>query len=261
VTAFDLYPAIDLRGGRCVRLLRGEYDAETVYGADPAAVAGGFIAEGARWIHIVDLDAARTGEPANRAAIAAVARVANEAGVAVQAGGGVRSVGAAQALWRSGVQRVVVGTAAVEEPDLVQRLVDLGEGEVAVGLDVRGREVAIRGWEQGSGTDLATMLDRVGGAGAVAFVITQIARDGTLEGPDLVGLSEALAVTAVPVIASGGVGRLDDIEALAQVRVDGRRLAGVICGKAIYEGRFGVGDALATVASASRGRHRNQARP
>jgi phosphoribosylformimino-5-aminoimidazole carboxamide ribotide isomerase len=231
----DLFPSIDLRDGRVVRLLRGDYDRETAYGDDPVGVAESFAAAGARWIHVVDLDAARTGEPRNRPAIAAIAAAV---GVPVQTGGGVRSEEAADALFAAGVARVVVGTAAVEDPGLVARLAGGGR-RVAVGLDVRGREVAVRGWREGSGHDLFDLLDRFAGGGAEAVVVTQIHVDGTLEGPDLDGLAAVLDATSLDVVASGGVGSLDDLRRLAGLRgANGRELAGAIVGRAIYERRF-----------------------
>ena len=240
----DLFPSIDLRGGKVVRLLQGDYDRETAYGDDPVAVAQGFAEAGARWIHVVDLDAARTGEPLNRDAVAAIAAAVP---VPVQTGGGVRTEAAADALLEAGVARVVVGTAALEDPGLVERLA-AGGRRVAVGLDVRGTEVAVRGWREGSGQDLFDVLDRFAGAGAEAVVVTQIHVDGTLEGPDVAGLAAVLAATDLDVVASGGVGTLDDLRALDQIVADdGRRLAGAIVGRAIYEGRFSVREAVAAL--------------
>ncbi|MGZ4682359.1 MAG: HisA/HisF-related TIM barrel protein, partial [Acidimicrobiales bacterium] len=159
----ELYPAIDLRGGRCVRLYQGDYGRETVYGDDPVAQALAFEAEGAAWIHVVDLDAARTGEPVNRPVVAAIAAAVS---VPVQTGGGVRDEAAADALIEAGVTRVVLGTAALEQPDLVRRLAS--RFPVAVGLDARGREVAVRGWEQGSGRDLLEVAAEFADAGVAA---------------------------------------------------------------------------------------------
>lgn len=240
----DLFPAIDLLDGRCVRLYQGDYERETVYGDDPVAQARTFADAGAPWIHVVDLDAARTGEPANRDAIAAICAAVD---VPVQTGGGVRSVDAAEALFAAGVHRVVLGTAALENPGLVRRLAD--RHPVAVGLDVRGREVAIRGWEAGSGADIVDLLDEFEGSDVAAFVVTQISRDGTLDGPDLAGLSLVVSHTTTPIVASGGVGTLDDIRRLAQLHDGARRLAGVIVGRALYEGRFTVDEALEAAAS------------
>jgi phosphoribosylformimino-5-aminoimidazole carboxamide ribotide isomerase len=238
----DLYPAIDLRGGKCVRLYQGDFDQETIYGEDPVAQALAFQAEGARWIHVVDLDAAKTGDPVNRPVIAEIARAVN---VPVQTGGGVRDEAAAAALVEVGVARVVIGTAAVEDPDLVPRLAK--EFPVAVGLDAHGREVAVRGWVKGSGLDVVDLARRFADAGVQALVVTEIGRDGTLAGPDVEGLAAVVAATDVPVIASGGVGTLDDLRALAALTVDGRRLAGAICGKAIYEQRFTVSEGVAVL--------------
>jgi phosphoribosylformimino-5-aminoimidazole carboxamide ribotide isomerase len=243
----DLYPAIDLRGGKCVRLYQGDFDQETVYGEDPVAQALAFQAEGARWIHVVDLDAARTGDPVNRPVIAEIARAVD---VPVQTGGGVRDEAAAAALVEAGVARVVVGTAAVEDPDLVPRLAK--EFPVAVGLDAHGREVAVRGWVQGSGLDVVDLARRFADAGVQALVVTEIGRDGTLAGPDTEGLAAVVAATSVPVVASGGVGSLDDLRALAALEVDGRRLAGAICGKAVYEQRFTVAEGVAVLDGAAR---------
>ena len=234
-----LYPSIDLRGGRVVRLAQGDYAAETVYGDDPVAVASSFCEQGATWIHVVDLDAARTGVPVNRPAVAAVvAAVGRRA--QVQTGGGVRSLDDAKALAGAGVTRVVMGSAAVADPDLVDAVSSIIP--VAVGLDHRGGELAVHGWTEVSGVSLAAALSRF--ASAAAFVITDIDRDGLLGGPDVDGLAAAVAATDVPVIASGGVGSLDDVRALAAI--DG--LHGIITGRALYEGRFSVADALAVLA-------------
>jgi phosphoribosylformimino-5-aminoimidazole carboxamide ribotide isomerase len=243
----DLYPAIDLRGGRCVRLWQGDYGRETVYGTDPVAVARAFAAAGVRWLHVVDLDAARTGAPENRDAVAAIARAVGP-DVSVQAGGGVRDHAAAEALWSAGVTRVVLGTAAVESPTLVRDLAK--EGAVAVGLDVRGGEVALRGWTEGSGRGIADVLDGLGDAGVAGVVVTEIGRDGTLAGPDLELFATVLESTGgIDVVASGGVGTLADLEALASLSAGGRRLAGVVVGKALHDGVFTVGEAVAACAA------------
>jgi phosphoribosylformimino-5-aminoimidazole carboxamide ribotide isomerase len=238
----DLYPAIDLRGGRCVRLLRGDYDAETVYGDDPVAVARGFEAAGAPWVHVVDLDAARSGEATNLAAITAICATL---AVPVQSGGGVRTVDAATRLLDAGVRRVVVGTAAVQQPTLVDELCSLYPGRVAVGLDARGRDVAVKGWTESSGLDLLDLARRFDGAGVAALVVTEIGRDGTMGGPDLAQLGDVLCACTLDVIASGGVGTLDDLRALAALTIGDRTLAGAIAGRAIYEGRFSVAEGVA----------------
>ncbi|MCH2423405.1 MAG: 1-(5-phosphoribosyl)-5-[(5-phosphoribosylamino)methylideneamino]imidazole-4-carboxamide isomerase [Acidimicrobiales bacterium] len=227
----ELFPAIDLRAGRCVRLVQGDYDRETVYGDDPVAQALAFQEAGADWVHVVDLDAARSGSPVNRSAVAAVAAALD---VPVQTGGGVRSLADARTLFDAGVTRVVLGTAAIQDPDLVTAVSDYGP--VAVGLDVWGDEVAVNGWTEGSGLLIADALVRYSTLGTSAFVITRIERDGTMEGPDLDVLTDALAVTNVDVVASGGVGRPSDLDDLAALSVDGRRIAGIIIGRALYEG-------------------------
>jgi phosphoribosylformimino-5-aminoimidazole carboxamide ribotide isomerase len=242
-----LYPAIDLRGGRCVRLYQGDYGRESAYGTDPVAVAEEFAAAGARWIHVVDLDAARTGEPTNRDVIAAIAAAVGRAGVSVQAGGGVRDQASAEALFAAGVDRVVLGTAAVEQPALVRELA--AEHPVAVGLDGRDGDVAVRGWTERSGRRVTDMLAEYEDAGVAAVVVTEIGRDGTLAGPDVEGLAAVLEATELPVIASGGVGSLADLEALASLEAAGRRLAGAIVGKALHEGLFGVREAVAACAA------------
>jgi len=239
----ELFPAIDLRGGRCVRLYQGDYDRETAYGTDPVAVAVAFAQAGARWVHVVDLDAARTGVAENRDVIGEIAR-ALPPDVDVQAGGGVRDRAGAEALWSAGVARVVLGTAAVENPDLVKDLA--AQHAVAVGLDVRGGEVAVRGWTEASGRTLVDVLADYSDAGVAAVVVTEIGLDGTLAGPDLELFASVLdAPGGIDVVASGGVGTLADIEALAGLTAGGRQLAGAIVGKALHDGAFSVGEAVA----------------
>jgi len=228
-----------------VRLLRGDFEFETVYDDDPVAVARRFEADGARWIHVVDLDAARTGEPANLEVVEAICAAVS---CRVQVGGGVRTVEAAGALLGSGAARVVVGTAAVERPELVDELCRMHPGRVAVGLDARGREVAVRGWTEGTGADLVEVARELEHADVVALVVTEIGRDGTMAGPDLGQLSAVLEATGLPVIASGGVGTLADLDALAGLRAGARSPAGAVVGRALYEGRFTLAEALAAVA-------------
>ena len=234
----ELYPAIDLRGGRVVRLLQGDYAQETFYGDDPIAVATSFADAGATWIHIVDLDAARTGDPINRPVVAAVAK-ALRGRASIQTGGGVRAVADAQALADAGVARVVMGSAAVADPSLVEAAAKVVA--VAVGLDHRAGEIAVHGWTKDSGVQLNEALSWF--PSASAFVITDISRDGMLQGPDVDGLRASALATTIPVIASGGVASLDDVRILATIPA----LAGVITGKAIYEGRFTVEQAVAAL--------------
>lgn len=236
----DLYPAIDLRGGRCVRLVEGDFGRETVYGDDPVGVARGFAGAGARWIHVVDLDAARTGEATNRPVVGAIASAVAGLGVRVQTGGGVRTLDDASELIDAGVARVVIGTAAVEDPGLVARAAGRWPGQVAVGLDHRGGEVRLRGWTEGAGRQVAELVPAAVQAGASAVIVTDISRDGRLAGPDVDGLAALAEQTGAPIIASGGVSSLGDVTALAAVP----GLVGVIAGKAIYEGRLDVARAV-----------------
>lgn len=242
----ELFPAIDLRGGRVVRLTKGDYSAETSYGDDPVAQAQAFAGAGARWIHTVDLDAARTGEATNLAVIARICDGVRPGGVRVQAGGGVRSLAAAAALFDAGVERVVVGTAAIERPELLDELGTVWSGRVVVGLDARGSQVAVRGWTEDAGLDVADVASRLRSPQVAAIVATQIEVDGTMAGPDLGLYERLLAATDVDVIASGGVSTLADLGALESVRVRDRSVAGVIVGKALYEGRFELEEAIRT---------------
>jgi phosphoribosylformimino-5-aminoimidazole carboxamide ribotide isomerase len=234
----DLYPAIDLRGGRVVRLTKGDYAAETVYGDDPVSIAISFADAGAPWVHVVDLDAARSGDPVNRPVVTAIA-AALCGRAQLQTGGGVRTLADARALADAGVDRVVMGSAAVAHPALVALAGEVVP--VAVGLDHRDGELAVHGWTAASGVRLDGALDLF--PTAAAFVITDISRDGMLTGPDIVGLSRAVAATSVPVIASGGVSSIDDLVALSAIP----GLGGIITGKAVYEGRFTVAEALAVL--------------
>jgi phosphoribosylformimino-5-aminoimidazole carboxamide ribotide isomerase len=239
-----LYPAIDLRGGRCVRLHRGDYAHETVYADDPVAIARDFAEQGARWIHVVDLDAARDGSDANLETVEAIC--AAVPACRVQTGGGVRSVEAAGARLAAGAARVVVGSAAVSDPALVTDLAVAHPGRVAVGLDVRGREVAVQGWTVGTGVSLFEVVSHFAASGASALVVTQIDVDGTMLGPDLELYRELLEATPLPVIASGGIATLDDLRSLAGLAGhDGSRLAGAIAGRAVYERRFTVAEGVA----------------
>lgn len=238
----DLYAAIDVRAGSVVRLVEGDFGRETVYGADPAAVARRFAAEAAPWVHVVDLDAARSGEPVNRPVIE---RVVGAVNVPVQVGGGVRSVADAAALFDLGVTRVVVGTAAVTDPAVVGDIAAGWPGRVAVGLDHRDGEVMVRGWSEGGGRRVLELLPEVVAAGAVAVVVTDIGRDGRLAGPDITGLAGLLEATGAPLIASGGIAGAEDLRLLSAVRSHGRGLVGAVVGKALYEGRLTVAEAVA----------------
>ncbi len=254
----ELYPAIDIRGGKCVRLRQGDYADETVYGDDPVAVARSFAEAGAVWIHTVDLDAARTGSGANRAVVGAIAQEVRALNVRVQTGGGVRSASDIEELLGLGVARVIVGTRAVQDPEFVATVAPHFPGQVGVGLDARALpdgsyEVAAHGWTAGTGVDLFDLLAQFEGAGVAAAVITEIGRDGMLTGPDVHGLARALDASSIAIIASGGVSSLDDLATLGGLvsAHDGRRLAGAIAGKAIYERRFTVHEGVTTCRSSS----------
>jgi len=245
----DLFAAIDLRGGRCVRLAQGDFGRETVYGADPVERARAFESAGAPWLHVVDLDAARTGSAANRGVVGEIAR---SVGIPVQAGGGVRSEGDAEELFAGGVSRVVVGTAAILLPGFFAGAARRWPGRVAAGVDHFHGEVRLKGWEEGAGRDVASVVGELAAAGAAAVVVTEISRDGLMLGPDVAGYRALLEATGTPLIASGGVGSLDDLRRLARLRSGDRHLAGTIVGRAIYEGRFGVAEAVAASRGAPR---------
>lgn len=234
-----LYPAIDLLGGVCVRLYQGDYGQAKTYGEDPVAQALAFVAEGAEWIHMVDLDAAKSGLATNSEVIG---RVCAAVDVPVQVGGGVRSVEAALALKDLGVSRVVIGTAAMQNPEVVPAVAE--HIAVAVGLDARDGEVAIHGWTKGSGRQVVDVAAEFADAGVSALVVTDIGVDGTMEGADITGLSELMAKSALPIIASGGVGTLAHLKAISAVEIDGKTFEGAIVGRALYEGAFTVGQAI-----------------
>jgi len=237
----ELYPALDLRGGRCVRLWQGDFDKETVYGTDPVAVAQRFVAAGTRWLHIVDLDAAR-GEGSNLDSVLAISGAVS---ARVQTGGGVRD----DALLVAGVDRVVLGSLAVANRSYAAELIAEYPGRVAIGLDHRDGELQVRGWEEKGDVRLLDAVRWPEFSGAAAFIVTDIGRDGTLAGPDVDGLASVLEATTVDVIASGGVSSLADIETLTSLSAGDRRLEGVIVGKALYEGAFTVEEAMAVCAA------------
>ncbi len=249
----ELFAAVDLHDGAAVRLTQGDFDQETRYG-DPAELAASFIAGGARWLHVVDLEAARTGVPHERAALEKIVRLAEASSVRVEASGGVRTEDAAAELLDAGVARVVLGTAALEDPDVVGRCARRWPERVAVGLDYRTTEDGVaeaqaQGWVTGSGRSVTDLLDLWAGERIGAVVVTAVARDGTLAGPDVEGLAALMLRTELPVVASGGVGATQDLHRLAQLRAGGRRLAGAIVGRALAERRFSVEEGLAACAA------------
>lgn len=236
-----LYPAVDIRDGKAVRLTQGRADAETVYDADPVAAARRFADEGAEWLHVVDLDAAFDGDPRNRHLIADIVEAT---GVKVQASGGIRSMADLDDSVAYGAARVVIGTMALEEPSFVAAAVAAHGDAVAVGLDAEGTTLKARGWTTESG-DLFDALGRFTLMGVERFVFTDIARDGMLTGPNTERLAEVAEATTVRVTASGGVSSLDDLRAIADSHP---RVDGAIVGKALYAGRFTLTEALAAVA-------------
>ena len=236
-----LYPAIDLRAGKAVRLEQGDFSRETIYSDDPVKIALDFADAGAQWIHVVDLDGARDGTGINRTQIKAMASAVS---CSLQVGGGVRTRADVVELIESGANRVVVGTVAVETPDLVIELAQSYPNQIAVGLDARGSDVAVRGWIKRSGVDLVELTTRYDNTDVAALIVTEIGRDGMMMGPDVKQLGKVLAATSIPVIASGGVGSLDDVRALGKLRFGDRCLNGVIAGRAIYEKRFSVAEAI-----------------
>jgi 1-(5-phosphoribosyl)-5-[(5-phosphoribosylamino)methylideneamino] imidazole-4-carboxamide isomerase/N-(5'phosphoribosyl)anthranilate isomerase len=234
---FTLYPAVDIRDGRAVRLVRGAADAETVEADDPVAAALRWRDLGAEWLHVVDLDAAFTGEPRNRHLVAAITAAT---GLPVQASGGIRSLEDVEQALGFGAARVVLGTRALEDPAFVGQAVAAHGARIAVGLDAKGRRLKARGWTE-EGGDLFDALRTFTRMGVARFVFTDIDRDGTLTGPNIARLAEVAQATSARVTASGGVAGLDDLRALAAAH---ERVDGVIVGKALYAGRFTLPEAL-----------------
>lgn len=235
-----LYPAIDLKDGRCVRLLRGDMDAATVFNDDPADQARRFEAAGFAWLHVVDLDGAVEGRSVNADAVRAILGAVN---VPVQLGGGVRSFEAVAAWLEAGVRRVILGTAAVRDPELVTRAAAAFSGQVVVGIDARDGVASIDGWTSSSGVGAVELARRFEDAGVAALIVTDIAKDGALDGVNVEATGAVADAVDVPVIASGGVSGAADILALR--RRAGRAVAGAVLGRALYEGVLTPADALA----------------
>ena len=234
-----LFPAIDLIDGKCVRLLQGEYSNETKYSEDPISQAISFQEEGASWLHVVDLDAARTGI-ANNASI--VEKIASRLEIPVQVGGGIRDIEFARSLFESGVTRIVIGTAATDNPSLVEEAASIGR--VAVAVDLRGDKVAVHGWKTETDLSYGDLFESFEKSGIDAYIVTHIERDGTLEGPDVDAYKNIISSTEKDVIASGGVGSTDDLRALSGININGRNLSGVIVGRAFYERKFSLLQAI-----------------
>lgn len=233
-----LYPAIDLKNGQCVRLLRGDMNAATVFGDDPAEQARSFAAAGCEWLHLVDLNGAFEGQSVNGAAIAAILSAVD---VRVQFGGGIRDLHAVSDWLERGVARVILGTVAVEDPGLVRRAAHEFPGRIAVGIDARGRRVATRGWAEETDIDATDLALRFEDAGVAAIIYTDIDRDGAMGGPNIAATAALARAVRIPVIASGGVSSLDDLIALKATRI----VSGAISGRALYDGAIDLTAALA----------------
>jgi phosphoribosylformimino-5-aminoimidazole carboxamide ribotide isomerase len=235
----NLYPAIDILGGNAVRLVKGDFEAKKVYDEDPLSAARGWVQQGARALHVVDLDGARSGEPINLPQLRAIS---SELGVPVQYGGGLRSAEAIARALEAGARRVILGTAAFTDPALLQSALEAhGPERVLVSVDVRGGRVATAGWTESTEPSTAAVLERLHESGVRTLVYTNVDRDGMLEGPDLEEVRAVAESTSAEVIYSGGIGALPDLQDLAALGAAG--LAGVIVGKALYEGRFTIAQA------------------
>ncbi len=234
----DIFPAIDLRDGRCVRLIQGNYDRQIDYDDDPAAVAARFAEQGAKWLHVVDLDGAREGAQRN---LPVIQRITESTSLTVQVGGGIRDEASVSALLEAGVERVVIGTRALEDWPWFEALAcgSVHAGKIVLGLDAKEGYLAIKGWREQTTRTAVEVAEAVADWPLAAIVYTDISRDGMLLGPNLEAVRALVGVSAVPVIASGGVTELDDVRQLA-----GLPLAGIIIGRALYEGTIALSDAL-----------------
>jgi phosphoribosylformimino-5-aminoimidazole carboxamide ribotide isomerase len=242
VGAVILFPAIDLKDGECVRLEQGDMARATVFNRDPAAQAASFAAQGFEYLHVVDLDGAFAGKPMNAAAVERILKAVN---MPVQLGGGIRDMATVEAWLGKGVRRVIIGTAAVRNPEFVKQAAQRYPGRVAVGLDARDGKVAVAGWAETSELAADDVARRFADAGVAAIVYTDIARDGLLKGLNLDATIALAERVAIPIIASGGLASLDDVKALLEPRA--KKLAGAIAGRALYDGRLDPSEALALI--------------
>jgi phosphoribosylformimino-5-aminoimidazole carboxamide ribotide isomerase len=236
----QIWPAIDLRGGNCVRLQQGDYARETVFGEDPAAMARHWVSLGAKCLHLVDLDGAREGQPMNLASVRAVVEAVGTSKIATQLGGGIRSEETIRDLLEVGLDRLVVGTSAIRQPDWFRRMCRQFPGRLILGIDARGGRVATAGWLETSDVAASELVGWFAGEPLAAVVYTDIARDGMLAGPNLSAMADMQAAVDLPVLASGGVTTKEDVARLAAVP-----MAGCIIGRALYEGMLTLSDALA----------------
>ena len=232
----EIWPAIDLRGGKCVRLKQGDYSRETVYGDNPAVMARRWVGEGARRLHLVDLDGARDGSNANQQAVVSIVSAVD---VPCELGGGIRDEAAIDRMLALGLSRLVIGTRALKEPDWFRKVLRKHPGSLALGIDAKGGMVATDGWLETSKTSAIDLARQFAGEPLAAIIYTDIARDGMLEGPNLAAMAEMSAAVDIPLIASGGVTSADDVRKLAGIGV-----AGCIIGRALYEGTLTLADAL-----------------
>ena len=238
----NLFPAIDLKDGNCVRLLRGEMDAATVFNNDPAAQARSFQDAGCKWLHLVDLNGAIEGRPVNGAAVSAILAAVD---IPVQLGGGIRNEETALTWLEAGIHRVIIGTMAMREPDLVADLCRRHPGKIAIGIDGRNGRVAVEGWVEQSEMPVIELARHFEGVGAAAIIYTDIDRDGAMQGHNVAATAALADGLSTPVIASGGVTNLDDLIALKAAAAMG--IDGVIVGRALYDGAFDVAEALAAL--------------
>lgn len=239
-----LYPAIDLKDGQCVRLLRGDMDQATVFNTDPSAQARAFVTTGFSWIHVVDLNGAFEGVPVNGDAVQGILGAVS---LNIQLGGGIRTMETIEFWLSHGVSRVVLGTVALRDPDLVHRACKQFPGQIAMGLDSRGGQVAIEGWAESTDRAVLDVAKEFADAGVAAIIHTDIDRDGVLTGVNVEATAALARAQSIPVIASGGVSSLEDIRALLKVEDTG--IEGVIAGRAIYDGRLDPIEALALLAA------------
>jgi phosphoribosylformimino-5-aminoimidazole carboxamide ribotide isomerase len=244
-----IIPAIDLKGGRCVRLLRGEMNAETVYGDDPVAIGQRWVNEGAQYLHVVDLDGAVSGRPVNGAAIAALCRALP---IPIEVGGGIRSVARVAEVLELGAERVIFGTAALAEPEVVREACRRFSGRIAVGIDAREGKVAVQGWTETSSVTAVSVARQAQELGACRVIYTDISRDGTQEGVNVAATRAIAEAVSIPVTASGGVGSLADIAALIAAGVPG--IDAVIIGRALYTGAVRLPEAMRVAGGSEVGR-------
>ncbi len=239
-----LFPAIDLKNGLCVRLYKGRFEEQTVYGHDPAAVAERWAGEGAQWLHLVDLDGSLGDSAANREALSAIRK---KVGLKIQLGGGIRSLEIADRWFDLGLDRLIIGTLACENPALTSEIAAKYPGRVAVALDAEGEDVRIRGWKESGGLNLFEVAGRMKDLGVALVIYTDVERDGTQKGPNVENTRRVAQVSGLPTVCSGGIAAIDDLAAVKPLAADG--VIGVISGKALYEGTLDFAEGRKLLAS------------